>query len=174
MKHQNKTKTQTITLLLISLVVLLLSLSGCNNSSSATSYARFSSSELQFSIDYPATWQQQVSTSSKTPQVIFSGSVGSSSASIAVVKYNKSYQTLFDQFNQGGHTAVLEFQDKVENNITYSTFTQVIGVVFTRNYVCQLQEGVSILVSASISDSASQDVKDTFNSYAVHMLGSLQ
>ncbi len=173
MKHQIKTKTPIITLLLVSLMALLLSFSGCS-SAPDMGYARFSSADWQFSIDYPASWQQQVITNSKTPQVIFSGHVGGSSASIAVVKYNKSYQTLFDQFNQSGHTAVLEFQDKVENNITYSTFTQTIGVVFIRNYLCKFGEDLSILLATSIDDSVSQYDKDTFNSYVVHMVGSLQ
>lgn len=155
----------------ITTVIILLTVS-CSHVSPVT-YDRFNNLNWQMSMDYPHTWLQQIDPKYPNVEVTFLGRIGGISANITTISLDDSYDTMFDILNSPKDIAKLEYKDAVTNNITYSTFTQVVSGVFTRVYICRLND-MTAMFSVNIESGASQNDKDTLNSYALHMAGSLQ
>jgi hypothetical protein len=71
-------------------------------------------------MDYPKGWAYQ------PEQKEYSGTIETSKASFSVFSDNDSYDTWFNIFNSPKDVAKLEYKDKTNNNILYSTFTQIV------------------------------------------------
>ena len=176
MLNQIKPKIQIIRVTTILLIGLLLTFIACaippittpaSEHTPTLAYDRFNNPNWEFNMDYPKGWAYQ------PEQKEYSGTIETSKASFSVFSDNDSYDTWFNIFNSPKDVAKLEYKDKTNNNILYSTFTQVVNNLFTRIYVCKLNAGITVILGVSIGDSEPQANKDMLEACSLHMVGSL-
>jgi len=173
MKFHIKLKTNLLRISLLLLAGILLPLTSCGIPS--TDYTTYSHPDLVYTIDYPVDWEPEYNTDFSFVRLLFAGYIGDSEVHVSVVARDVPYQEKFDEYKNAVSAEItLENQDLVINGITYSTFTQTVGITFSRLYMCKLGEQYTLLINEYINTDAPQGDKDTLSAWVVHMVGSLQ
>lgn len=173
MKSQNKFKPTLVRISLLMLAGVLLLLTSCGIP--GTDYTTYTNPDAVYTIDYPADWEPEYNTDLSTPRLIFSGYINQSEIRVSVVANNLSYNEKYAEYKNAISAAIdQEDVDSVTNGIVYSTFSQTIGVTFSRLYMCKLGENYTILINEYINEGSPDTDKDTLSAWVLHMVGSLQ